>query len=114
MTDTSTITLPEVDEQTQTKKPWLWSVVLLDDDDHSYEYVIHMMQSLFAMPVEKAFKIAQTVDAEGRVVVMTTHRELAELKQEQVHSFGKDVLISSCAGAMSAILEPAQCDNSDD
>lgn len=88
-------------------RPWLWNVVLLDSDDHTYEYVIEMLRSVFAHPVEKAFQLARTVDEVGKAVLMTTHRELAELKQEQVHSFGKDERIMGCKGSMYAMLEPA-------
>ncbi len=114
MTETLTQTDVRQDEQTETKQPWLWNVVLLDDDDHTYEYVIRMLHSVFAMPIEKAFKAAETVDADGRAVLLTTHKEHAELKRDQVHGFGRDVLISSCAGSMSAVLEPAECDADDD
>ena len=88
------------------EQPKLWNVILLDDDDHSYEYVIRMMMELFHKPMERAYEMAKEVDATGRVICTTTHKELAELKQEQVHSFGKDGLIASCKGAMSAVLEP--------
>ena len=60
--------------------------------------------------LRSALEIAKTVDREGRVVCMTTHKEHAELKREQVHGFGADPLIASCAGAMSAVLEPADGD----
>jgi ATP-dependent Clp protease adapter protein ClpS len=40
------------------------------------------------------------------VICATVHKELAELKQEQIHGYGKDSLIASCAGAMSATIEP--------
>jgi len=85
-----------------------WNVILLDDDDHSYEYVILMLQGLFAMPVEKAFLCAREVDSEGRVIVLTTSKEHGELKQEQIHAFGPDPSIRKCKGSMSAILEPAR------
>ena len=93
--------------ETETDQPKQWHVVLMDDDEHSYEYVIVMVQTLFAKSLEEAFQIAERVDRAGRAVCMTTHRELAELKQEQIHSFGGDPLIASCQGAMSAVLEPA-------
>lgn len=96
------------------KQPWLWNVVLLDDDDHSYDYVIHMMQKLFGQPIERAFKTAQTVDADGRVVVLTTHKEHAELKRDQIHAFGKDPLMARSKGPMSAIIEPAEFGGDDD
>jgi ATP-dependent Clp protease adaptor protein ClpS len=95
------------DERTRTDEPQQWAVVLLDDDEHTYEYVIEMMQTIFSHQVQRALAIAKKVDAEGRAVCMITHKELAELKQEQVHSFGKDQRIAGCVGAMSAILEPA-------
>ena len=84
--------------------------MLLDDDDHTYEYVIEMMQMIFAHPIPRAMTIAKTVDSQGRAVCLITHKEHAELKLEQIHSFGRDARIASCAGAMSAILEPAQDD----
>lgn len=96
------------------KQPWQWHVVLLNDDDHSYEYVILMMQALFAHPIERAFKIAKTVDSDGRAICLTTHKEHAELKLEQIIAFGKDPLIDRCAGPMSAIIEPADYGDDDD
>ncbi|MEL6312107.1 MAG: ATP-dependent Clp protease adaptor ClpS [Pseudomonadota bacterium] len=100
---------PEPKAETDREQPVPWNVVLLDDDDHSYEYVIRMAQQLFGMTLERAFQLAKTVDAEGRAVCTTTHKELAELKQEQIHCFGPDPLMSDCKGAMSAVIEPAQC-----
>jgi ATP-dependent Clp protease adaptor protein ClpS len=89
-------------------------VVLLDDDDHSYDYVIEMAQALFAHPIPRAVDIAKTVDTQGRAILLTTHREHAELKVEQVHGFGADPRIASCKGAMSAIMEPAPGGDDDD
>ncbi len=85
----------------------LWNVILLDDDDHSYEYVIRMMQSLFGHSPQRGYKLACEVDGTGRAVCATYHKELAELKQEQIHSFGRDPLMACSAGAMSAVIEPA-------
>ena len=96
----------------EVKQPRLWNVVLLNDDDHTYEYVIEMTMKLFGHPKPRAFEIAKTVDSQGRAVCATFHRELAELKLEQVHGFGADRLIAGCKGSMSAILEPA--DSGDD
>lgn len=85
----------------------MWNVVLLDDQDHTYEYVIEMVQRLFGHPAPRAFGIAKTVDKQGRAICATTHRELAELKVEQIHSYGGDRRIASCRGSMSAHIEPA-------
>ena len=102
-----TATLPMPRRAPKTKQPRLWNVVLLNDDDHTYEYVVEMMQKVFSHPVERAFQVAKAVDAEGRAVCATFHKELAELKMEQLHAFGKDSRIAACKGAMSSLIEPA-------
>ncbi len=99
---------------TDTQPPMLWNVVLLNDDDHTYDYVIRLAQELFSHPIEKAFKIAETVDNEDRAVLLTTHKEHAELKRDQVLAFGKDPLMASSKGSMSAIIEPAEFQGDDD
>lgn len=106
---TATQTRPEATPET--RQPKAWNVVLLDDDDHTYEYVIRMVQELFAYGLDKAFRAAQTVDEHGRVVLLTTHKEHAELKRDQVLAYGKDALLARSAGSMSAVIEPAEMEN---
>jgi ATP-dependent Clp protease adaptor protein ClpS len=84
-----------------------YNVVLLDDNDHSYEYVILMLKKIFGHPLEKGFEMAREVDATGRVIVATTNLEQAELKREQIQAFGPDPLIPRCKGSMAATVEPA-------
>ncbi len=107
------ITLPETVHKTKeqreekTKRQPPYNVVLLNDDDHSYEYVIIMLQQLFGHPPEKGYQMAKEVDTTGRVIVLTTTMEHAELKRDQIHAFGPDPLIARCKGSMSATIEPA-------
>ena len=85
-----------------------YHVVLLDDDDHTYDYVIEMLVKLFHHGREQAFLLACEVDAHGRVIVDTTSLERAELKRDQIHSYGADWRIPHCRGSMSACIEPAE------
>lgn len=85
-----------------------YNVVLWDDDDHSYEYVIRMLKELFGHPDEKGFQLADKVNADGKVIVLTTTKEHAELKCEQIHAYGKDDAIKNCAGSMTASIESAE------
>jgi ATP-dependent Clp protease adaptor protein ClpS len=85
----------------------MYHVVLLNDDDHTYEYVIEMLAALFAHPLEMGFKMAEEVDTSGRVIVFTTYKERAEFKRDQIHAYGKDWRLPQCAGSMSARIEPA-------
>ena len=84
-----------------------YHVILWNDDDHTYEYVITMLMELFGHPPEKGFLMAKEVDTQGRVIVLTTTREHAELKRDQIHAYGKDALIAGCKGSMWATIEPA-------
>lgn len=101
----STKTEEQVDTRAKTIPPY--HVILLDDDDHTYEYVIEMLRAVFGMSQEKAYLHACEVDSSKRTILLTTSREHAELKAEQVSSYGPDVRIPRCAGGMTAIIEPA-------
>ena len=81
-------------------------VILWDDADHSYDYVVLMMKQVFRHPIETGFQIAKEVDSSGRAICLTTTLEHAELKRDQIHAFGKDELIARCKGSMSATIEP--------
>jgi ATP-dependent Clp protease adaptor protein ClpS len=111
---TETQTKPQTRDQPDVEQPKQWNVVLIDDQHHSYEYVVRMMQTLFSHNFEKAFKIACAVDGEGRAVCLTTHKEHAELKRDQILGFGADALIAGCQGSMTAVIEPAEFEGDED
>jgi len=92
--------------QRRRKRQPRYHVILWNDDDHTYEYVIMMLEELFAHPAERGFQIAKEVDRQGRAIVLTTTLEHAELKRDQIHAYGKDPLMKACQGAMSASIEP--------
>jgi ATP-dependent Clp protease adaptor protein ClpS len=98
----------EVKREKQRRRQPPYHVVLWDDDDHTYPYVITMLQELFGHPPEMGFKLAKEVDVTGRVIVMTTTRERAELKRDQIHAYGKDDTIDGCKGSMKATIEPSE------
>ena len=83
-------------------------MVLWDDDDHTAEYVETMLRELFGHPQEECVRMVETVDTEGRVVVLTTTKEHAELKRDQIHAYGADWRLTRSEGSMSARIEP--CD----
>lgn len=96
----------EKQHQKKPKKQPRFHVMLWDDSDHSYDYVVLMMKQIFRHPIEAGFQIAKEVDSSGRAICLTTSLEHAELKRDQIHSFGKDDLIARCKGSMSATIEP--------
>ena len=104
---TSTTTRPREKKVQKLEGLPPYDVILLDDDDHSFEYVVRMLKTLFGHPLKKGYRMAMEVHTTGRVVVATTNLEQAELKRDQIHAFGPDPLVPRCKGSMSATVEPA-------
>jgi len=85
----------------------LFHVVLLDDDEHTYDYVIEMLQKLFFFPFETAFRHAVEVDTKGRTIVITCELAEAEFGRDQIQSYGADPRMPQSRSSMTAILVPA-------
>jgi ATP-dependent Clp protease adaptor protein ClpS len=85
----------------------LYRVVLLDDNDHTYDYVIEMLQKIFVFTLDQAYRHAEEVDRSGRTVLITCELPQAEFARDQIHSFGPDRRLARSKGPMSAIIEPA-------
>ena len=101
-------TKPDRAQKTERRELPPYNVILLNDDDHTYPYVIEMLQRLFGHPENFAYQIARTVDHQGRAIVLTTHRERAEFKRDQIRGFGSDPRIASSKCSMGAVIEPAE------
>jgi ATP-dependent Clp protease adaptor protein ClpS len=96
----------ELDEDVRAKILPPFNVVLLDDDDHTYAYVIEMLRTLFGTQEERAWQLANEVNGSGRAIVCTTSKERAELKRDQIHAYGPDPRMKTSAGSMSSVIEP--------
>ena len=99
--------LPEVKKRAADDRAPVYNVVLLDDNEHSYDYVIEMLQKLFAMSAEQGFRHACEVDHNGRTIVITCELPEAEFGRDQIHAYGADPRMQQSKGSMSAIVEPA-------
>ena len=98
---------PDVETSSEDELTPLYHVVLLDDDDHTYDYVVEMLQRLFVKTLDEAYHHAVEVDSTGRTVVLTADYPAAEFARDQIHAYGADWRMPGCQGSMSAILEPA-------
>jgi ATP-dependent Clp protease adaptor protein ClpS len=107
ITSGQTITTPRVDISGEVAKNPLYRVVLLDDDDHTYDYVIEMLQKIFIFNAEQALRHAQEVDSMGRTVLITCELPEAEFARDQVQGYGRDWRLPRSKGSMSAVVEPA-------
>ncbi len=104
---TAPTVIPSLTQGTEEQQGRLFHVVLLDDDEHTYDYVIEMLQRLFFLSIEAALQHAIEVDTAGRTIVITCERPQAEFAQQQIHGFGADPRMPKSKGSMSAVLVPA-------
>ena len=100
-------TTPETGTSTGERLAPLYHVILLDDDQHTYDYVVEMLGALFFLPLETAYQHAVEVDTSGRTIVMTCERAQAEFGRDQILAYGADPRMAVSKGSMSATVEPA-------
>jgi len=95
----------EVDQQSALQP--FYHLVLLDENDHTYQYVVEMLGRVLGYGREKAFALACVVDASGEAIVETAPEHQATRHQAAIHAFGPDPRIARCLGSMSAVLRQA-------
>ena len=98
---------PEIEDDTSNQLQPLYHVILLNDDDHTYDYVIEMLEKIFGFSESKAFSHAVEVDTNGTTILLTCELEKAEHKRDLIHSYGPDWRLPRSLGSMAAIVEPA-------
>lgn len=103
--------IPAPDDIQEDVREKLFHVVLLDDDEHTYDYVIEMLQKLFLFSAKVALDHAVEVDTTGRTIVITCERPQAEFARDQIQAYGADPRMPKSKGSMSAVLVPVE--NSD-
>jgi len=90
-----------------TKREPNYNVVIWNDEEHTHEYVIDMLMRIFNHSAAKAYDVTWQIDKLGKAIACTCHRELAELKCEQIASYGPDFSINDAQlVSMRATLEP--------
>ena len=81
---------PKADPRNKPKRQPPYAVIVENDDDHSYDYVILGLCKVCGHSMESAFKLATEIDRTGRAAVWTGSLEVAELKRDQIIGLGPD------------------------
>lgn len=93
-TGVATVETPAADKKAEASKPRPLpphAVVVLNDEEHSFDYVIETFQKVFGYSLEKCYLLALAIHTEGRGIVWSGSKEVAELKRVQVRSAGPDI-----------------------
>ena len=89
----------------------MYRVILWNDQDHTFNYVIYMMRKIFGYDKARGMIIATGVHTCGKIAVATLPLEVAELRRDQIRSFGPDPYREECMTSMYATLEPVEDEN---
>ncbi len=85
-----------------------YHVILLNDDDHSFDFVINVLRKVFGFELEQAVQFTIEAHTKGRAVVWTGPKEVAEFKVEQVQSLHEiRERDGAKLGPVDCIIEPA-------
>src|SRR5262245_52602920 len=103
----STVVEPELAQEPKTRRLPPYNVIIVNDEEHTFEYVIELLIKLFAHTVPRAKQLTWEVHTRGRAIVYTTHKEKAELKRDQVLAYGADPRLAKSKGPLRCYIEPA-------
>ena len=102
-----TVLDPEIAEGTLTEKERLYHVIILNDEDHTVDYVTEMLQAVIGISASAALACTLEADSSGGSVVRTCGLEEAEHKRDLIHAFGPDWRLPRSRGSVTALVEPA-------
>lgn len=108
--ESNTATLPAPSEtrpspRSNTQPPY--AVVLHNDDVNGFDFVVRSLRKVFGYDMTKAVWLTLKAHTSGRSHVWTGHKELAELKAEQMTSCGADpVMKNKGALPLRVAIEP--------
>jgi ATP-dependent Clp protease adaptor protein ClpS len=78
----STTTKPIEEVETTTRFLPPYNVILENDDHHSMEFVIAVLQKALGYSIERSYQLMMVAHTSGQAVVWTGTKEVAELKYE--------------------------------
>jgi ATP-dependent Clp protease adaptor protein ClpS len=105
------VTIEKTSRQTATdRKPKLlppYAVIVLNDDAHTFQYVVETFTKVFGYQPEKAFQLTAEIHRNGRGIVWSGPKEVAELKCDQIRSAGTDFYANPLVKSpLGVLIEP--------
>jgi ATP-dependent Clp protease adaptor protein ClpS len=103
----TTVATPEIEEIPDERREKLYHVIILNDDDHSFDYVIEMLQKVLGISYAAALTHTVEADATGSSIVRTCGLSEAEQKRDLIHAYGPDWRMPNSRGSVTALVESA-------
>ena len=104
---TKTVADPKAADATSTDKEKLYHIIILNDEEHTIEYVVEMLQAIVRLSPSAALACTLEADSTGSCIVYTCGLEEAENKRDLIHAYGPDWRLPHSRGSVAALVEPA-------
>ena len=99
-------------DKVRTKKQPPYAVIVYNDEDHTFPYVINLLRKVCGHVEVKAIELTRRIDRTGKAVVWTGSLEVAELKRDQIRGFGPDFYAANIVKfPMGVDIEPMPMDS---
>jgi ATP-dependent Clp protease adaptor protein ClpS len=80
---------PRTAVKTNTQRPPLYKVILLNDDYTPREFVVLVLKAVFRMNEDQAYGVMLTAHQRGACVIAVYTRDVAETKAKEATDLGK-------------------------
>ena len=94
-------------EETKIRQLPPYNVILENDDHHSMEFVMDVLQKALNYNEQKSYQLMLMAHETGQAIVWTGSKEVAELKLEQMLSFHEIKPNGHKLGPLGVRFEPA-------
>jgi ATP-dependent Clp protease adaptor protein ClpS len=96
---------PEAETKTQTQTEASCKVILYNDEEHTYDYVVEMLVHSAKLSRENAFRCAVEVDLTGRTIVHYGSREDCAGVVSRIAAYGPDHRLPQSLRSMNAEVQ---------
>jgi ATP-dependent Clp protease adaptor protein ClpS len=97
----------EIEQSSKDELAKRYHVIILNDEEHTFDYVIEMLNAIFGFSQATAMAHAMEAHTTGSSIVITTSLEEAERKRDLIHAYGPDWRMPQSRGPVTALVEPA-------
>jgi ATP-dependent Clp protease adaptor protein ClpS len=95
----------QTEELAETALAPVYKVVLFDDDEHTYDYVVEMLVDCCSLSRQSAFRCAVEVDLSGRTTVFYGTLDDCRRRHERIQAYGADPRLPKSRGSMKSEVQ---------
>jgi ATP-dependent Clp protease adaptor protein ClpS len=85
-----------------------YELLLLNDDTHTFEYVVALLWKVFGLPWNEGFVLTLNIHNHGRCVVFKGTWDQVQRKRARVIAYGRDPIWPWSTGPLTVEIQPIE------